>query len=48
MRALLMTMLLVVVVITLYTNITGGDEGTKALLERSGSHMANSIRRMNP
>jgi len=48
MRSLLMTVMLIVVAVVLYSNVTEGDEGTKAQLERTGVHMSDSIRRMSP
>ncbi|WP_219838779.1 hypothetical protein [Paenibacillus sp. R14(2021)] len=48
MRSLLMTLLLIIVAVLVYTDVTGGEEGTTKQLERSGSHMSDSIRRMSP
>ena len=48
MRALLMSVLLIIVVVMIYTSVTGGEQGTKAQLDRVGSHMSDSIRRMSP
>ncbi|CAM3324161.1 MULTISPECIES: hypothetical protein [Paenibacillus] len=48
MRSLLISMLLLVTVILLYTGITGGDDGTKRQVERSGSAIGAYIRQMSP
>jgi hypothetical protein len=48
MRALLMTVLLIVAAVAIYANVTEGDDGTKAQLGRTGSHMSDSIGRMSP
>ncbi len=48
MRQLLMTMLLIVTVVLLYSTITQGDEGTKAKITNSGGSMAEQISRISP
>ncbi|WP_239618454.1 hypothetical protein [Cohnella mopanensis] len=48
MRQLLMTMLLIVTVVLLYTSITQGDEGTNQRIESSGGRMADQISRISP
>ncbi|BBH24649.1 hypothetical protein Back11_59940 [Paenibacillus baekrokdamisoli] len=48
MRALLMSLLLIIMVVLIYTNVTGGEQGTKAQLKQSGQHMSDNIRRMSP
>ncbi|SEO67881.1 hypothetical protein [Paenibacillus sp. OV219] len=48
MRSLLMTMLLIVVVLIIYSNVTGGEKGTKKQLVQAGTHMQDRIRSMSP
>ncbi|MCD9026071.1 hypothetical protein [Cohnella silvisoli] len=48
MRQLLMTVLLIVTVVLLYTRITQGDEGTHGKITSSGGRMADHISRINP
>ncbi|WP_186438533.1 hypothetical protein [Cohnella terricola] len=48
MRQLLMTMLLVLTVVLLYSSIVQGDEGTKARITASGDRMADQISRISP
>ena len=48
MRAILMSLLMIVVVIVIYSNVTGGEQGTKEQLRTSGKHMSESIRSMSP
>lgn len=48
MRQLLMTALLIIVVVGLYTNIVGGEDGMKDRVSASGGRMADRIERMNP
>ncbi len=48
MRQLLMTMLLIVTVVILYTNIAQGDEGTQGKITSSGDRMADQISRISP
>ncbi|MCM3631025.1 hypothetical protein M3194_27230 [Paenibacillus glycanilyticus] len=48
MRSLLISMLLLVTVILLYTGITGGEGGTKRQVERSGAAIGAYIRQMSP
>ncbi|WP_308636082.1 hypothetical protein [Paenibacillus silvisoli] len=48
MRSLLMTLLLIIVAVVLYDDITGGEQGTHSQLERSSRHMSDGIRRMSP
>ncbi|MFC0334289.1 hypothetical protein ACFOLF_11690 [Paenibacillus sepulcri] len=43
-----MSVLLIIVVVVLYTSITGGEQGTNAQLDRTGRHMSDSIRRLSP
>lgn len=43
-----MSLLLIIVVVVLYTNVTGGEQGTKMQLKRSGQHMSDSIQAMSP
>jgi hypothetical protein len=48
MRQLLMTVLLIVTVVLLYTRITQGEEGTHGQITASGREMADSISRISP
>lgn len=48
MRAILMSLLMIIVVVVIYFNVTDGEQGTKAQLKSSGKHMSDSIRRMSP
>ncbi|ALS29615.1 hypothetical protein ABEV74_17110 [Paenibacillus cisolokensis] len=48
MRALLMTLLLIVTAIVLFTSIAGGESGTKRQLEQAGGAFADSLRRLSP
>ncbi|REE85380.1 hypothetical protein A8990_112109 [Paenibacillus taihuensis] len=48
MRAILMTMLLIVVVLVIYSNVTGGEKGTKKQLVQAGAHMQERIAGMSP
>lgn len=48
MRALLMSILLIITVVVLYLQLAEGDGGTKAQLAGSGSKMAERIRGMDP
>ncbi|WP_190287523.1 hypothetical protein [Paenibacillus darwinianus] len=48
MKAILMTVMLLVTAVLLYTSIAEGENGTKAQLGRSGSAMAESIGRLSP
>lgn len=48
MRQLLMTALMIIVVVGLYTSIVGGKGGTKERVTSSGERMADRIARMNP
>lgn len=48
MRAILMSVLFIIVVVVIYSNVTEGDGGTKAQIERSGSQMSQSIQRISP
>jgi hypothetical protein len=48
MRQLLMTMLMIVTVVLLYTQIAQGNGGTKEQITASGSRMADHISRINP
>jgi hypothetical protein len=43
-----MSLLLIIVVVIIYTNVTGGEQGTKAQLDKTGSHMSDAIRGMSP
>lgn len=48
MRTILMSVLFLIVAVVVYTNVTEGDEGTKAQIERSGGQMSRSIQRISP
>ncbi|MFD0673910.1 hypothetical protein [Cohnella sp. GCM10027633] len=48
MRQLLMTVLLLLTVVTLYSNLVSGGEGTKARISSSGQQMAVRIAQMSP
>lgn len=48
MRAILMTILLLLTVIFIYEQVVEGEGGTNKQLERSGSHIRDSIQRMSP
>ncbi|WP_182302391.1 hypothetical protein [Cohnella cholangitidis] len=48
MRQLLMTMLLIVTVVLLYSSITQGTGGTDELIQTSGGRMADHISRISP
>lgn len=48
MRQLLMTVLLLLTVAALYSNLVNGEEGTKARISSSGAQMADRIARMSP
>ncbi|MFC5530849.1 hypothetical protein [Cohnella yongneupensis] len=48
MRQLLMTVLLLLTVVGLYTNLVSGEGGTKAQLSSSSTHMAIRIAKMSP
>ncbi|MFB9328779.1 hypothetical protein ACFFSY_22820 [Paenibacillus aurantiacus] len=48
MRAMLMSMLLIIVVVTIYMNTTGGEEGTNERLAESGRRMSESVARTSP
>ncbi|MBO7747852.1 hypothetical protein I8J29_27035 [Paenibacillus sp. MWE-103] len=48
MRSLLMTLLLIIVAVVVYDEVTGGDGGMNRQLERSGHQMSDGIRRMSP
>ncbi|MFC4304227.1 hypothetical protein [Cohnella boryungensis] len=48
MRQLLMSMLLIITVVLLYTTIAQGDEGTNARITSSGSSMAEHLSRISP
>jgi hypothetical protein len=48
MRSILVSVLLLIVVLVMYSNLTEGDQGTKEQVERSGASMSDSIRRMSP
>lgn len=43
-----MTMLLLVVVLVIYMNVTGGPQGTEQATVRSAKRMSDSIRGMSP
>ena len=43
-----MTVMLLVTAVLLYTAMAEGETGTKARLERSGSAIGESIRRLSP
>lgn len=48
MRQILMTVLLIVVVVSLYANIVLGEEGMQNQIRLSGGRMAGEIARINP
>lgn len=48
MRAILMTILLLLTVIAIYEQVVEGEEGTNKQLQESGVHMRGSIQRMSP
>ncbi|CAM4477815.1 MULTISPECIES: hypothetical protein [Paenibacillus] len=48
MRGLLMTLMLLVTVILIYTAVVEGESGTKAQVESSGRAMSESIRGISP
>jgi hypothetical protein len=48
MRELLMTVLLIITVVALYTHTVQGDGGTKEHIRDSGSRMADVISRISP
>ncbi|MBW7476419.1 hypothetical protein K0T92_16930 [Paenibacillus oenotherae] len=48
MRAILMSVLFIIVAVVIYANVIEGDEGTKIQVERSGSRMSDSIRSISP
>ncbi|MBM7565275.1 hypothetical protein [Paenibacillus sacheonensis] len=48
MRSLLMTLLLIIVAVMIYSEVTGGEDGMNRQLEQSGHHMGDGIRRMSP
>jgi hypothetical protein len=48
MRQLLMTMLMIVTVVLIYTNITQGEEGTRGRISSSGGKMAERISLISP
>lgn len=48
MRQLLMTVLLLLTVVGLYTNLANGEGGTKEQLLSSGTRMASKIAKMSP
>jgi hypothetical protein len=48
MRQLLMTMLMIMTVVYLYTQLAQGDDGTKSHINTSGIRMADHISRMSP
>ena len=48
MRQILMTVLLLLTVAMLYSNLVGGEDGTKEQISSSGSRMADRIAKMSP
>ncbi|MFC4777130.1 hypothetical protein ACFO9Q_10065 [Paenibacillus sp. GCM10023252] len=48
MRGLLISLLLLITVIIIYTSTAEGDAGTKKQLERAGNSMSDYIRGMSP
>lgn len=48
MRQLLMTVLLLMTVVGLYSNLVSGEDGTKEQISSSGSRMADRIAKMSP
>lgn len=48
MRQLLMTVMLLLTVVILYSNLVEGEDGTKARVSSSGQHMAVRIAEMSP
>ncbi|WP_161793339.1 hypothetical protein [Cohnella kolymensis] len=48
MRQILMTVLLIMTVVLLYTQIAGGNGGTKEQITASGNRMAEQISRISP
>ena len=43
-----MSLLLIIVTVVIYSNVTGGEQGTKVQLKQSGQHMRDSIQAMSP
>ncbi|MBB3112159.1 hypothetical protein FHS18_004237 [Paenibacillus phyllosphaerae] len=48
MRSILVSLLLIIVVITMYASITGGETGMHEQLEQSGNKMSDTIERLSP
>ncbi len=43
-----MTVVLLLTVILIYSQVTGGADGTKEKLSQSGKHIGDTIQRMSP
>lgn len=48
MRQILMTVLLILTVVAIYTTVVRGSGGTQERIQTSGSVMADGISRINP
>jgi hypothetical protein len=48
MRQILMTILLIVTVVSLYSSLVQGNGGTKEQIQHSGTAMADEISRISP
>ncbi|WP_168119833.1 hypothetical protein [Paenibacillus sp. HB172176] len=48
MRALLMSMMFILVILAIYASIADGDDGMKQGIGRSGSAMSDYIKGMSP
>jgi hypothetical protein len=47
-RSILVTVLLLIDVLVIYSDIMEGDQGTKEQVRKSGEAMSSAIRRMSP
>lgn len=48
MRAILMTVMLIIVAISIYNSTVGGRQGTKLILQNTGGRVNSSIESINP
>ncbi|MBB6672647.1 hypothetical protein [Cohnella nanjingensis] len=48
MRQILITVMLILTVVAIYTAVVGGDGGMRAQIRSSGSGMAGAISRVSP